>query len=581
MSRIDSQNFGENMTNLNRRKVIVGAIGATCLNTVKAVDNKVENTFYESDLNQSFTIGFTFKESFALNSENKAISIKASKGQGGLVIQVEFDTYLKKYKSKPVVAKIAPGSPNQFISTWDGNSLIVYVNKRLALELKTSRRSSRHAKPLMKEFKSLNYSGLLSGFRSCNHKISTDEFDNFLEGNVKNQDSQIIGPCIGQVSEKEVCLWIRGTAESIYTLEVLHNKKSIWKETKQASLKNDLTVNWIVKGLQENTEYEYKLAGPSTPKTVFSFKTASLNPKESSKILFGSCAAMSDIKLYQQFSKINPDSICFMGDTPYIDTGSLDVHRHSHREFLKIDSLSKILSKTPYVSTWDDHDFGVNNCDGKFSYKNNSLKAFKEYRPQLKHGDGKEGIYTSFRRGPVEVFMLDCRWFSYLKKSIVKGSQQKTLLGEEQWKWLFESLSNSKAIFKILACGIIWDDKLNREKDDWETYSDERKKLFDFIKSEMIEGVVLLGGDIHVSRHLDYGKDKVGYPLHQFISSPMHDSVIKSLNTKHESLKWSALQKNTCLVIEAGEKTLVAKYLNDEGKVINQVNVHSDDLKFK
>ena len=46
-----------------------------------------------------------------------------------------------------------------------------------------------------------------------------------------------------------------------------------------------------------------------------------------------------------------------------------------------------------------------------------------------------------------------------------------------------------------------------------------------------IGGVVLVGGDIHVSRHLEYPmKERMGYDLHQFSISPLHDRVIPSLN---------------------------------------------------
>ena len=34
-------------------------------------------------------------------------------------------------------------------------------------------------------------------------------------------------------------------------------------------------------------------------------------------------------------------------------------------------------------------------------------QAFTEYRALREFGDGKHGVYTKFRRGPVEVFMID------------------------------------------------------------------------------------------------------------------------------------------------------------------------------
>src|SRR5258705_10524640 len=42
-------------------------------------------------------------------------------------------------------------------------------------------------------------------------------------------------------------------------------------------------------------------------------------------------------------------------------------------------------------------------------------------------------------------------------------------LGEAQWTWLQAGLKRSTAPFKLLACGVIWDDKENHSHDHWGT----------------------------------------------------------------------------------------------------------------
>ena len=570
------------MTNLDRRTLIVGALSSSCIANGLGQSKNLENDFYNDNLQTEFTLGFKFKDFCVIKADNGSFSLSISRDVKSSILSFGFETYLKKYQAKPLDVKLS-ASNNELVLIWDSDIFAVYLNKIALIKIQTKRRSTRHARPLLKQFSKLSYSGLTSKIKSYNRKIEVAEFEKLFSDTLKVLSNTILGPAVGEVRSSEACVWIRGVREVKYELEIYKNGKRVWNESKQASKKSDLTIHWSVKGLEENTEYKYKLSGPGTEDRLYSFKTASYDNEVETRLLFGSCASMKDENLYKQFTKLKPNVISFMGDSPYIDSGNLEIHRHSYREFLRIKSISETLKTTPHISTWDDHDFGTNNCDGKFPFKKNSIKAFKEYRAQSKYGNGSEGIYSSFRSGAMEVFMLDCRWFSYLKKSTVATSKQKTLLGEEQWQWLFDSLLNSTAVFKVLACGIIWDDKLNKEKDDWETYSDERKYLFEFIKSKKISGVVLLGGDIHVSRHLNYSNDHVGYPLHQFISSPMHNSVIKSLNTKHECLKWSALQKNTCLILETkieDNKTLLrAKYLNESASIINQVTIDSDDLK--
>ncbi|HCZ03889.1 MAG TPA: hypothetical protein DHV39_10800, partial [Verrucomicrobiales bacterium] len=141
----------------------------------------------------------------------------------------------------------------------------------------------------------------------------------------------------------------------------------------------------------------------------------------------------------------------------------------------------------------------------------------------------------------------------------------------------------SDASFKILACGMIWDDKKNSESDDWGTYMHERQAIQSWLGKNQIEGVVLIGGDIHVSRLLKYKtKDQVGYPLYQFISSPMHGSVIPSLNVPHPALVKSAEEPFVFLKLSVDSTvtpaTLKGVWMNRNGKTIFGVQTDRDEL---
>jgi alkaline phosphatase D len=193
-----------------------------------------------------------------------------------------------------------------------------------------------------------------------------------------------------------------------------------------------------------------------------------------------------------------------------------------------------------------------------------------EYRPNSSFGNGNEGVYTKFRYGPVEVFLLDTRWWSWTGPSF-SDSTKKSLLGKSQWQWLTEALRGSDATFKLIACGMIWDDKKNSEKDDWGTYMHERDALFAFIGKERISGVVLIGGDIHVSRVLRYKtEEQIGYPLYEFITSPIHSGVIPSLNVPHPDLIRDAVHPHTFMRITVDTTvepvTLTAEFIDKDGR---------------
>ncbi|WP_455359546.1 alkaline phosphatase D family protein [Streptomyces sp. SYSU K21746] len=194
-------------------------------------------------------------------------------------------------------------------------------------------------------------------------------------------------------------------------------------------------------------------------------------------------------------------------------------------------------------------------------------------------GDG-QGIYTSFRRGPIEVFLLDPRWFSRTEPSWADPSKP-TCLGTVQWDWLRERLSSSTAPFKALASGMIWDDKQNSESDDWGTYAHEREAIFDFIDAERIPGCFLIGGDIHVSRALNYGP-RVGYDLWQFIVSPLHGSTIPGLNVPSPHLVHSAVEPHVFLKLVAdttvSSPTLTASWINRAGRRLFEVSRTAADM---
>lgn len=226
-----------------------------------------------------------------------------------------------------------------------------------------------------------------------------------------------------------------------------------------------------------------------------------------------------------------------MGDTPYINLTDLNLARQRHREFLQVPELARLVSTIPVWGTWDDHDFALNGQLGDVSYveKQKTRTAFVDYRANTSYGQttagaiqeerimGK-GVYTSFRRGPIEMILLDPRYFSRTEPTFADPSKP-TCLGGVQWEWFKKTIKASDATFKIVMSGMVWDDKKNSESDDWETFSHERGALFDLVKDEQIPGVVLLSGDIHVSRALNYGP-RVGHdlwPVHrQSAARPNH-----------------------------------------------------------
>ena len=402
---------------------------------------------------------------------------------------------------------------------------------------------------------------------------------------LKSEDQ--VGPMVGHVSSSSAIIWHRPTETGKFRLQVAadHLKNNL-QTVSECTDETDRCMTWRITGLQPATRYRYSIHSES--ESIIDgedcyFVTAPSDDSQTKVCLaFGSCAHSKPLALWTQMQDRNAQGLVMLGDTPYIDSTDLAIARKKHRAFLSVPELASLVRHTPVWGTWDDHDFGRNDSDGRLKGKEKSRQAFINYRANESFGHRDQGIYTKFRYGPVEVFMLDTRWFARTEPSPVDPDKP-TLLGRIQWQWLLKSLRESTAPFKVIACGMIWDDKKNGESDDWGTYTHERNALFDFLGKANISGVVLIGGDIHCSRLLKYKTEKqVGYPIHQFIVSPIHSSTIPSLNVAHPDLVEGAAVPHVWLRLEVDTTqepaTLHAQWVQMEGRKMWDIKLTEKQL---
>lgn len=401
------------------------------------------------------------------------------------------------------------------------------------------------------------------------------------------------GPLVGTVKPTEARFLYRpGAAEKPLRLSVLNAQGQVIATHEASSLlANDYVAQFHITGLTAATAYSYRIEDLSTtpattllsPADGLRFKTAALpTARTSVTAAFTSCANATSEPVWERIAALKVDQLIFGGDTPYIDVADLPTIRQKQRAFLETPVLQSLIRTTSAVGTWDDHDFGLNNGNGvnAADRRVNTRRGFTEYRAHDQYGTGTEGIYHKVQNGPMEIFLLDPRWWSQTMASPV-DPQKKTCFGPEQWTWLRQQLETSQAPFKILLMGQIWQDKKNSENDDMFTYLHERDALFDFIKAKKISGVVLVGGDIHVSRHLIH-RQRIGYDLHDFITSPAHTGVIASLDVTHPDLEWSSQQPRQFFTLTADTRptpaVLTGRFYLADGTIQREVVISYDQL---
>lgn len=237
----------------------------------------------------------------------------------------------------------------------------------------------------------------------------------------------------------------------------------------------------------------------------------------------GSCAYINDgeydrlnsppygqeYEIFEAIYEKQPDLMLWLGDSIYLREPDWSSRTGLHRRWSHdraLPHLRALLSSTHQYAIWDDHDYGPNNASWEFYNKAQSTEAFTLFwgNPTAGHPE-IPGIFTYFQWGDVHFYLLDNRTYRDSDGlTPIKYEEQKKHFGKRQIDWLISSLksnqsqsrSNYPASFHIICAGsqIISD---NPYPENFRTYRDEFNYLFDRLRSERIDGVFFLSGDVH------------------------------------------------------------------------------------
>lgn len=219
-------------------------------------------------------------------------------------------------------------------------------------------------------------------------------------------------------------------------------------------------------------------------------------------------------KIWRLMDNYSPDHLIILGDVVYADYEAIgkvtpELPAKIDREFgiLGRDKhWNKLLASVPRWSiTYDDHDYGNNNGDKTFIYRNHSLSAFREF---AKNSFGAfdtyatNGVYSSKLISvpapnggtfTYKVILMDSR-----SNKDPKGTPNGDFLGEEQWAWLTAELSDVTPDLIVLGSSIqvLSDDKIIEEN--WSEFPQARERLLRLVSAASLQtNVVLLSGDVH------------------------------------------------------------------------------------
>ena len=251
-------------------------------------------------------------------------------------------------------------------------------------------------------------------------------------------------------------------------------------------------------------------------------------------VAFGSCFFLADpdptwggqdygggFGIFDAIASMKPDLMIWAGDNLYFqDSDELDPAAMAarYRRQRTFPSLQKLLTATPHLAIWDDHDYGPNDADMSYVMKGESLELFRRYWANPSYGlPDVPGVFGRARLGDVDIFLLDDRWYRSANRAL--DGPGKTMFGAQQLTWLRNALTYSKAPVKLVVNGSQMWNQANRFEG-WNHFAIEQRAFADWLLAQKIDGVVFLSGDRHFSELLKV--DRPGtYALYEFTSSPL------------------------------------------------------------
>lgn len=245
---------------------------------------------------------------------------------------------------------------------------------------------------------------------------------------------------------------------------------------------------------------------------------------------------------------------------PAHEMHTLADYRIRHAQYKRDADLSAAHARLPWIVTWDDHESAndawllgaENNEPGEYDWidrKTNANQAYDEWMPLRVDGtavvetDGHlhDRIYRRLRFGNLlELSMLDLR--SYRSQQVARtdlagvDDPDRTITGDEQLAWLKDGLLTD-AQWKIVGnpvmiapitfaalpkslispvndvTGLLPDNGIALNVDQWDGYTADRTELFEHIRNNAITDTVFVTGDIHSAWACDLPYDSAVYPL--------------------------------------------------------------------
>ena len=227
------------------------------------------------------------------------------------------------------------------------------------------------------------------------------------------------------------------------------------------------------------------------------------------KYALGSCLDQDlEQPIWNAIERQDIDGFIFLGDNVYGDQKSGELVKLKRAYKTQKNKIPPWLFQKKILTIWDDHDYGKNDGGGSYKNKREAQKLFLDFWeiPKYDLRQSREGIFfeetQQIEGKKIQFIGLDTRYFRTELKGKKNGyipndDLNASILGTQQWEWLYRTLANSNADVVIILSSIQIL-ATNHRFEKWSNFSVERKKLLNLIDDSMqSKKVILISGDRH------------------------------------------------------------------------------------
>jgi alkaline phosphatase D len=402
----------------------------------------------------------------------------------------------------------------------------------------------------------------------------------------------VSGPMLGYQAHREAVIWVETKEAKKVTLDYWLAGKP---ETKQTLTKSALRatpaggqISQFRPGLLEvGARYEYELSIDGQKQAFaypLAFKTSPLwewrAPPPDLKFIYGSCAYINEpafdrpgkpygngTAIFRHMADSGADFMIWGGDSWYyreVDFDSISGLWYRAQHDRATPDFQKLLAAMPHYATWDDHDYGSNDANKSYEFKEETLKIFRSYWANPGYGEADNpGVYHKFFQGDAAFFVMDNRYYrddDHLEPAAALA--MKTQYGARQRDWLKQSLLAVQTLKQFTFKFVVTGGQMLTDFGGWsETfayYTAEREDLLKFIKDHGITGVVFLTGDVHFT---ELAREKIGATqwVYELTSSPFTSGVSPGAEAErkgdvHRVAGTQVVDQNYCTLALHGPK---------------------------